>query len=713
MIKALRIAIVTGLLLAAGNALALGLGQIEVKSRINQPLLAEIPIISTTPGELQALQARLASPETFRRVGLQPPQGIAADLRFSLGNDARGRPVIRVTTEAPVNQAVLNFLIEVDWGQGRLVREYSALVDAPRTASAPLQPAISAPVIAQPNVVQRPVAPRPAISPAAPVEPRVATMPPAPVAAPMRTPLPVAQPAAEPAPAPPSRVIAPQPPRPVAAPAPARGLVAVVPAPSVAKSPSQYGPVKAGESLSKIASGLGDVGAYNLNQTMLALLRANPDAFLDDNINLLRQGAVLRVPDRGDRGSISADEAQLVVREQMQQWRQARRAVMQPGVAAADAVAPKRNVSPAKPAVAKPVPDKAAVARQTADKPLASKPAAAKPAATAKPAVTAPQTQARLEIVPAAVAGKAIGTRSGTNAGGEGTMLQQQLQQRDEDLAARKAEISDLKERVAELENLKQQQAQLLTMKDSELATAQQRLADARVAASVTPAKQPAQAMTANTQTSQPSAAQPPHASNFMPWLWGGLAIIGLGLLAWLLARRRPSPVVATPRRGFDSAALAASMRSPAMAVPATTESAVDDETTESAVHDEPTELQDSPAPPATVEDIEPVIDVIELPANPAAQIEAPTWHSGRWTKTGADANVSAPAASAPSFIQPAKLPGEYVPEPASAEQRMKLARAFLDIGDDHSAKQLLLELMDGADPSLRTDAAKMLRELG
>ncbi|MEO5628531.1 MAG: hypothetical protein ABIQ62_02035, partial [Thermomonas sp.] len=161
MVKTLRIIVVTFLLLVAGNALALGLGQIEVKSRINQPLLAEIPIVSTTPGELGALQVRLASPDTFRRVGLAPPQGIAADLQFSLGNDARGRPVIRVTTVAPVNQAVLNFLIEVDWGQGRLVREYSALIDAPRTASAPLQPAISAPVVAAPNMVQRPVAPAP------------------------------------------------------------------------------------------------------------------------------------------------------------------------------------------------------------------------------------------------------------------------------------------------------------------------------------------------------------------------------------------------------------------------------------------------------------------------------------------------------------------------------------------------------------------------
>ena len=185
-IRTWRVALATLLLLAAGNALALGLGQIEVKSRINQPLLAEIPIVSTTPGELQALQARLASPETFRRVGLQPPKGIAADLRFSLGNDSRGRPVIRVTTVAPVTQAVLNFLIEVDWGQGRLVREYSALVDAPRTASAPLQPAISAPVVAAPNVVQRSLTPLPG-APTAPVETPITTAPlepePAPVAA--------------------------------------------------------------------------------------------------------------------------------------------------------------------------------------------------------------------------------------------------------------------------------------------------------------------------------------------------------------------------------------------------------------------------------------------------------------------------------------------------------------------------------------------------
>jgi pilus assembly protein FimV len=691
--KALRIAIATGLLLAAGNALALGLGQIEVKSRINQPLLAEIPIISTTPGELQALQARLASAETFRRVGLQPPQGIAADLRFSLGNDARGRPVIRVTTVAPVNQAVLNFLIEVDWGQGRLVREYSALVDAPHTASAPLQPAIVAPVVTEPNVVQRPVAPAVVITPAAPAETPVATAPSAPVASIV--------------PAKPSTLV-----EPVAEPVPAAIAItpsrypeaALAPAPAAPRSSSQYGPVKAGESLSKIASGLGQGTSYNLDQTMLALLRANPDAFLNDNINLLRQGSVLRVPRNEDRASISADEAQLVVREQMRQWRQPRRAVMQPEVATG--TVPTRNAAPAKPAAST-----AALESHVAAKPVASKAANAKPAnaaktaTTTKPAAAPQQVQARLEIVPAAVAGKATGTRSGTNAGGEGSMLQQQLQQRDEDLSARKAEISDLKERVAELEKLKQQQAELLTMKDTELATAQQRLANARAAANIPAAKQHPPVATAAAQTTQP-ANQSSHASSFMPWLWGGLAFVVLALLGWLFSRRRSSTIAQAPRRSFDSEALAASMRGPLV---------VESMEAEPAVEDVMTDIEPMQPLAARVGNIERGIDLSELPSTPTAHVDAPTWHSGRWFQAVPENDAIPPAvsASAPSFAQPGVLPAEPVPEPASAEQRMKLARAFLDIGDDHSAKQLLRELMDGDDPAMRTDAAKLLRELG
>ena len=668
MVRTLRIAIASALLLAAGNAWALGLGQIEVKSRRNQPLLAEIPIISTTPGELEALQARLASPETFRRVGLSPPTGVAANLQFSLGSDARGRPVIRVTTVAPVDQAVLNFLIEVDWGQGRLVREYSALVDAPRTASAPLQPAISAPVVAAPNVVQRPATQAPAL----PVPPQ-----PKPVPA---TPVPAPQPQAEPAP--PTVPIAPLPSaQPAAEPAPSP--VAAAPAP-VATAPAQYGPVKRGETLSTIAGSLG-LDGFSLDQTMLALLRANPDAFLGDNINRIKRGAVLRVPGSDERSGVNADEAALVVREQMQQWRQARRPVAQPESTEAAAAAPT---------------DKQPSAAGTATRSVEAgeTTAAAKPTAP-KPATAAPRRQqARLEIVPPSAPGKATGTRSGTNAGGEGSMLQQQLRQKDEDIAAKAAEIGELKERVAELEKLKQQQDQLLSMKDSELAAAQQRLADARTAAPPPPATPATTAQAA--QAAQP--AEQPQSSSPMPWLWGSLGLVVMALLAWLFVRRTPKTTPKSPpRRGFDSSTLAASMAAPTLddapapAIEADADVDVDVDTAQAAAAE--------PAPATTV------VDLADVPGTPAPRAEAPNWHSG-WVKTTPPPPAPADA-PVPRFVpQEPDLPP---PPQASVEQRMKLARAFLDIGDDHSAKELLRELLDGPDPAARTEAARMLRELG
>ena len=151
------------LLCASLPAFALGLGQIVVKSKPGQPLVAEIPIISTDPDELQGLQAQLASPETFARVGLAPPEGLVADLDFAFDQDAAGRPLIRVTTQQPVQQPALTFLLEVDWGSGRLVREYSALVDAPQSVAAPAPEPLQMPVPAPSDTVER--APEPAAAP--------------------------------------------------------------------------------------------------------------------------------------------------------------------------------------------------------------------------------------------------------------------------------------------------------------------------------------------------------------------------------------------------------------------------------------------------------------------------------------------------------------------------------------------------------------------
>ena len=291
-------------------------------------------------------------------------------------------------------------------------------------------------------------------------------------------------------------------------------------------------------------------------------------------------------------------------------------------------------------------------------------------------------------------------------------MLQQQLRQRDEDIAAKAAEIGDLKERVADLEKLKQEQQQLLSLKDTELAAAQQRLAEANKTAAAAAAATPAVAQAApqaSEQVAQQDAAA--NATNPMPYIWGGLVLAAVALLAWLLmGRRKPAPA---PRHSrFDSEALAASLVPPSLepVAPRTSDRPRDVEIDLDPVVPDAAEPVADPLADAPAH----TIDLADVPPS-AARVETPAWHSG-WVK--ADAFVPPPPPvepAAPRFVPlQDDLPDPDVPAPqASAEQRMKLARAFLDIGDDHSAKQLLRELLDDADPVARTDAARLLREIG
>lgn len=621
---ALKMATACALALASATAAALGLGQIEVKSRIGQPLLAEIPIISSDPAELEELRAGLASPETFARIGLPPPQGTVADLQFQPALDSAGRPVIRVTSAAPVSEPLLTFLVEVDWGQGRLVREYSALLDTPRTVSAPVQPSISAPVIDAPNVIERPVSAPPVVATPAP-------------------PPPVPTPATEPPP--PDTAIATAPPRPVAPP---------IDAAPAAMAASEYGPVKSGESLSQIVRQLDTAGGLSLEQSMIALLRANPDAFIAGNINQLKQGAVLRVPPSSETADLDAREAMALVRSQVRQWRQARTASPQPAAAEASASMAPRVPTPA-----------AAVARREAG--------------------------ARLEIVPpGASRATRAGTQSGISAGGEGQMLRQELQQTKESLAARDAELRELKGRVADLEKLQADQQQLLTLKDSELAAAQQRLAASSQTPAV-PSPKPADAT-----ATVPTATPPP---STLPWVLGGIGVLALVLLlgAWLMRRRAPptphfrapgttpvpteAPLPTSPTALAD--AMAPPVRAPAVASPGSRAP-------------KPTKPAASPAPaPAPL-----ATAVAQPPARqplPSARAEAPApaWHNG-----AAKAQTpGAPPAAAPTL------------EPSIGE-RLELAQAYLDLGDHDSARQLLGEVAATGDPAARQQASRMLREL-
>ena len=693
----LRKAAIAALLMAvAGNVWALGLGQIQVKSKRNQPLLAEIPVISTTPGELAALQARMASPETFRRIGLPQPSGIAAELQFSLGSDARGRPVIRVTSIRPVDQAVLNFLIEVDWGEGKLVREYSALVDAPNTASALPQANVQMATVAPSNLVQRPDVPAAPAATPAPAQPESAPQP-APVASAPPAPTPANAEAAGGQAnavdvAPP--VEAPPPPAPVPA-----APVEAAPAPATAAGAyaSQYGPVKRGDTLSAIAGGLALRASYSLDQTMLALLHANPSAFIGDNINRLRRGSVLRIPDGGEVGQIDADQATEVVRQQMQAWRQDQRPVLQPEASTAadttNAGTVRSDASVARPASA---------ASKPAARPAANANRTEAAAAPAQPAAAARRSEARLEIVPPTGDRRATGAQTGTGNGGGGSMLQQQLRQRDEEISAKTAEIGELKERVAELERIRDEQHQLLSMKDSELAAAQHRLAEAnRMAA------QPAPAAASATAATPPATAM--HAGKNMYYIGGGVGVLLVGLLVWWVARKRKPEPAAAPKSAFAPSSLAASMqeldrkRANATAKASAPSAA--------AASDKPEDDKSSAsAAPATI---------------PGRRGGTPAWHSGWVVKdpaAGAEATGSAeastPAAEAPKAA-PAPAPADEPvathdgpPAQASADQRFKLVDAFLDMGDRTSAQQLLAELLNDEDDAVSEKAGKMLARI-
>src|SRR4249919_2818822 len=541
----LRVALALALIAVAGPAAALGLGQIQVKSKVDQPLLAEIPIISSDPSELEQLQARLASPDTFRRIGLDPPTGAAADLDFSVALDERGRPVIRVTSSAPVDQPLVTFLVEVDWGSGRLVREYSALLDSPRTVAAPAQPPIEAPTVAPSNVIERPVAaaPPPPPEPApAPNEETTASQPPA-------------EAPAEPAPAN-DVAVAPTPtPTPAPVAAPADTLVA---------PPADRVSVQKGQTLSEIAGQVSRRG-YTLDQTMLALLRANPDAFVRGNINLLKAGTVLRVPPAEDAAQLDAREAAVVVRDHLDQWR----------------------------SMSAPAPQPAAVANEVA--------ATATP--TSKPAnANARVAGARLEIAPPVGGAQTPGTQSGASAGGEGDMVRQELQQTKEDLAARNAEVDELKARVAELEKLQADQAALIQMKDSRLAAAEQNLAKANAATATAPAT-----------TTKP--AQPEQAASAPMWLWGGAGLVVIGLLAWLFSRRRVPVSAAPSRRGYDIEAMAAGMPK------AVLDDADEPLTSNAAPPPAFAEVGRAQAPRPQ--------GATDWTAAPAALGSAPTWHAG------------------------------------------------------------------------------------
>src|SRR5262249_57004921 len=178
-----KLSLAIALALASGSAFALGLGAIQVRSGLNQPLDAEIPVITESAAEANALTVDMASSEDFERIGLNKAR-VGVAIEMAVGTNAKGQTVIKLSTKEPVREPLLDFLLVANWSKGKLLREYTVLLDPPITApaksTATVAPLAEKPVaVAKPLTETKPATPPPPPKPVRPEpKPPVAAAPP-------------------------------------------------------------------------------------------------------------------------------------------------------------------------------------------------------------------------------------------------------------------------------------------------------------------------------------------------------------------------------------------------------------------------------------------------------------------------------------------------------------------------------------------------------
>jgi pilus assembly protein FimV len=267
-----------------GAAQALGLGEIHVDSGLNERLAAEIDIVGATALELTDLQAAVANRETFLRYGVDRP-GFLSSASFKVTQDSQGRPVLAVHSTESFTDPVVNFLVDLHWRNGELVRQYTLLLDpadfAPASrAGAPASRAAS-------------IAPTPAAT-NIPAAADIAAAPDSPAAS--AATLPIAA---------------------TATPTSARQPDSTSTEQAVRKT--THIKVGAKATLRGVAWRVGLRSESDLQRMMIAIFRANPNAF-DGNINRLHRGAVLTIPSRTELAGISKAEAKHEIQAQMAAW---------------------------------------------------------------------------------------------------------------------------------------------------------------------------------------------------------------------------------------------------------------------------------------------------------------------------------------------------------------------------------------------------------
>ncbi|MDX9664121.1 FimV/HubP family polar landmark protein [Pseudomonas sp. P5_152] len=421
-VRKLVLAIAAASALSSGMAHALGLGELTLKSTLNQPLVAEIELLDVKDLTVAEVVPSLASADDFAKAGVDR-QAFLNDLTFTPVLNANGKSILRVTSSQPLSEPMVKFLVQVMWPNGRLLRDYSVLLDpskfSPQTAEAAGQaaPAINAPVTgatAQHTTVAR-------------------------------------------------------------------------------------------DTLWEIAAKARNGGS--IQQTMLAIQALNPDAFIDGNINRLKAGQVLRLPDATQITQLPQTQAIAEVAAQNKAWRQGRRYVPRTQAQQLDATGR--------------APDAAAAQGAARDS---------------------------LSLVSAE-----SGKNTGKGAVGDSKGISNKLAVTQESLDTTRRDNAELKSRVADLQSQMDKLQRLIELKNNQLAKLQaeggatpEAAASETLPAESVPDTAPAatDAVPTATPGETPAKATPEQTYNelltspLLMGLIGGGAIV-LALLLLLLARRR------------------------------------------------------------------------------------------------------------------------------------------------------------------------------
>ncbi|MBI5625712.1 MAG: hypothetical protein HY935_00680 [Nitrosomonadales bacterium] len=279
---------------------AVGLGGINVGSGLGQQLKAEIELVAVSKVEKASLVARLASPEAYKDAGLEYPYG--NKFKFQIESRANGEPYLKVSSDQPISDPFVIMLVELTWSSGKLLREYTFLLDPP--GYVPEQPA-QATVQAVAPVIQSAVPAETSVTPGGQAVP-----------AEQPSLVPAATPVGAAAPTETGVVPAGQPSQVSAA------TSAVQAAPVAAdKLPEldEFIAIKRGDTMREVADRY-RLADMSLDRMLVAFYRANANHFDGNNMNRIRAGKVLRLPHQSEVEAVSQPDALREIRAQTADW---------------------------------------------------------------------------------------------------------------------------------------------------------------------------------------------------------------------------------------------------------------------------------------------------------------------------------------------------------------------------------------------------------